>query len=258
MPNDYTAEFRERVLRRVAERDDLDAVAREFGMPSDVIFAWLRDAVDGDRRLGAARPAATRAASDAAIPGVASTARSNRGLIAMVSIFGGSGLFMLMTGSSLGVVVASHAFEAVMVAVGVVIGLWMFVWLLRTIARDIAGDDSEVPLSNWVLLTPVVGALCCASVWMWTVTLPSYPHRFFRQPLEVRTTVVRMAVWNRKGGICPQITTAVFDTRFPAQEFCVDRQQYNDVRTGETVVLRGSVSWFGFKRDSVVFIPPGT
>ena len=252
-----TPEFRQLVLRRVAQTDDLEAVAREFGLPSDVLFAWLKDAVDHGRRLGATspvKPQPTQKLASAPPPAPEAPA-SMRAFVALMLVFGGSGVAFLAIGGSLGFVTSSHDFERVLEWVGAAVGLLLFGVLTRGLARDVAGDDSAARAFRLLSVVAVVGSLCAISVWMWTLALPSVAHRFARQPFEAASVVQAKAILQRKHGVCAQITTGVFDPRFPAQQFCVDRSQYSQVHVGQAIVLRGSASWFGFKRDSVVFVP---
>ena len=267
LANNETAQFRERALRRVAELHDLDAVARELGLPPEQLFAWVQDAVKQGRRFGL-RPSApaipARSLPIASAPQsifagfeVDLSKQSTRLLIAYIAVFSMYFVFMAFTTSLLGHIEESHAFRQVLVPTCIVLWLVLCVGMMLSLSKGFAADGIDLSIDNRVgMAIFFVGPFCSIAVCMLAGTLPIYLHRHSHQYLEAQTVVMDKRVSYSRGGYPSyEITTAVFDPRFPVQKFGVDRRQYDEVSVGEPVVVYGSVSWFGFKFEGHIFTP---
>ncbi len=251
---DYPVEFRTRVLRRVAEKNDLDAVAREFGLSTDLIFRWLKDNAESGPLLGARLPPPAGPSSPFAPTKTrGSEPAADGGLAEMISI--GASLFgPLLLLFAFGVVRPSTQAQRVCVPLCILFGCVLFAWFVSRSNRNLEKRDLDLPPGNRVGIALVYLVLSGVSTFMLVLALPAIPHRFTSTPVEVRTTVVRRYVEHGKNTYyC--LATPAFDSRIAPLEWCTDRTTFDRARVGETIILHGSTSWFGFMQGDFVLVP---
>ncbi len=255
MLDDHPAEFRERVLRRVAERDDLDAVAREFGLSADLVFRWLKDHAADGPPLASRRPPSPlpSSAGAAAVPHAPARERRRDSpeliILLFASVFIPLGLLFLV-----GHVRPSRQAESACLPVWIILGLAVFAWLWRRVSRIIEDEGGGQSLQERVALGLFVLVPSILATVLMALALPAIPHRLFGTPVEWRTQVSGKVVrYGKNTSHC--LSTPVFDARVGAFDWCTDVDTFSRARVGETIVLHGSTSWFGFLQDRFELIP---
>ena len=247
MPDDYPAEFRQEVLRRVTEKDDLDAVAREFGLPADLVFRWLKESAESGSALGSRLP-------PSAPPVGAARARKSDWRI-MVAIYGSLFAPALLMFSAGHVQVSEHAGWAFL-PVWILIGCGVFFGLLRTNNRSMEDNDEDPSPICRLGIAALFAVLGTLSAWIFSLGLPAIPHRLTSRPVEVRTTIMaRTIVHGKSTHYCFETTPA--PPVIESVEMCTDRATFSRAWQGETIVVHGTVSWFGFMRDHFELVPKG-
>jgi len=251
---DYPVEFRKRVLRRVAATNDLDFVAREFGLSADLIFRWLKDTAESETLVGA-RPTPRSEPSNPVAPTFTRVANPapHDASADIILIF--ASLFVpLLLMFAAGHVRPSAQAQRYSVPLFVVIGCLLFVWFVRRSNRNLDKRGLKVPREKRVGLALVYLMLSCVSTFVLALGLPAIPHRFISIPVEVRTKVVEKYVRHGKHtSYC--LATPAFDSRIEPFDWCTDRAIFRRARVGETIILHGSSSWFGFMQGDFVLVP---
>lgn len=251
----YPVEFRKRVLRRVAEKNDLDVVAREFGISADLIFRWLRDNAESGPPLGALTPPPAGPSHIVAPTSTRSEPATDGSLVEMVaiaaSLFGP--LLLLFT---FGVVRPSTQAERICVPLCILFGCALFAGFMRRSNRELEERGLDLPREKRVRLALVYLMLSGVSTFTLVLALPAIPHFFSSTPVEVRTTVVQRYIEHGKQThYC--LATPAFDSRIAPLEWCTDRATFDRARVGETIILHGSTSWFGFMQGDFALVPGG-
>jgi hypothetical protein len=251
LPEAYPAEFRQRVLRRLAEKEDLGATAREFGLSADLIFSWLKESADGGERVasaGAASPRQRRAtAAGPSRPAGEGTWRLGVGFYASLFI----PFFLLL---AFGHVRPSVQAGRDCLPIWIALGVGVFAWLMRLMNRDLEASGLDLPLGRWCGVVMMLAVISALSAWLLSLALPAIPHRWISQPVEVRTVVTSKVV-NHGKHISYCLQTPAFDARIEPFEWCTGYQTFLEAKVGETIVLHGSTSWFGFLDNHFDLVP---
>jgi len=250
---DYPAEFRERVLRRAAEKEGLAAAAREFGVPPDLVFRWLKqDAESAYPSIALlARPHRQASASPPSAQPRQTDPDNSWALTSIYLPIFGPVLLLFAVGHVLPSAEARRACLPVWIA----LGLGMFAWQIRTSNRRLEARGTAVPLSNRLAIACVHAVLSALSTCTLALALPAIPHRWMSTAIEVRTVVASKSIHRSKTtSYC--LGTPSFDARLEPVHWCTDRQTFDRAQEGETIVLRGTTSWFGFTRDDFALVPP--
>jgi hypothetical protein len=243
---EHSAEFRERVLRRVAEKDDLDAVAREFGLPPDLVFRWLRERADSAPPL-APRPSRKPPPSDKS----ATTGQADWPVIAS--------MYAVLFVPVIVLFVAGHVRPSLEarrdgLPLWVLLGAGVFALLLRASNRGLAAREQALPTASRFAIAALFAVLSALSAWAMSLGLPTIPHRFVSTPVEVRTVVANKVIHRGKHtSYC--LATPPFDDRIEPFDWCTSLDRFQQARIGETIVLHGTTSWFGFKDDHFDLVP---
>lgn len=247
MSNDHPAEFRQQVLRRVAEKDDLDAVAREFGLPADLVFQWLKDSAESGPALGARLP-------PPAPPAFAAPARKSEWRV-LAAIYGSLFAPALLMFSAGHIQVSEQAGWAFL-PIWILIGCGVFFWLMRTNNRSMDDNDEDPSPIRRLGIAAVLAVLGALSAWIFSLGLPAIPHRLTSRPVAVRTTIMaRTIVHGKSTHYCFETTPA--PPVIESVEMCTDHDTFSRAWQGETIVVHGTVSWFGFMRDHFELVPKG-
>ena len=246
MLEEHSADLRERVLRRVAEKDDLDAAAREFGLPPDVVFGWLK------ARADSAPPPARRPSRQApATDGATASGDADWPVIASFYAVLFLPAVLLFT---MGHVRPSLEARRDGLLLWVLLGAGVFAWLLHVHNRGLAARGRELGLGPRLAIAALFAVLSALSAWVMSLALPSIPHRLTSTPVEVRTVVVDKAIHRGKHtSYC--LVVPQFDSRIERFDWCTSLARFQQARIGETVVLHGSSSWFGFMDDHFDLVP---
>jgi hypothetical protein len=247
----YPSEFRQRVLRRLAEQEDLGATAREFGLSADLIFKWLKENADGGQLLassGAASPRPGRLTpTGPSRPAARDDWRLGVGICASLLV----PFFLLL---AFGHVRPSVQAGKDCLPIWIVLWGGVFAGLKRLSDRDLEASGRDLPLGNRLGIAMLLAMFSGVSAWFLSVALPAIPHRWISRPVEVRTVVARKVV-NRGKHISYCLQIPAFDARIEPFERCTDYQTFLQAKVGETIVLHGSTSWFGFKDDRFELVP---
>jgi transposase-like protein len=245
--NDYSAEFRQQVLRRVAEKDDLDAVAREFGLPADLVFRWLKDSAESGPALGAKLPPPSP-------PERAAPARKSDWRV-LAAIYGSLFAPALLLFSAGHIQLRERA-GWVCLPVWILIGCGVFFWLLRTNNRSMDDNDEDPSPIRRLGIAAVLVVLSALSAWIFSLGLPAIPHRLTSRPVDVRTTIMAKTITHGKSThYCFETTPAPPDIE--SVEMCTDRGTFSRAWQGESIAVHGTASWFGFMRDRFELLPKG-
>lgn len=247
--DDHTDEFRQRVLRRVAERDDLDGVAREFGLSADLVFQWFKANADIGPAPGARRAAPVRALAPAGKPG----ARAGIDWGELAEIWG-SAFLPLMLLFAVGHVRASRAAQFACAPVWIAIWLGLSAWHIRQSNRRLEGEGVDLVAAQRVGIAMLLALLSALSTGLLALALPAIPHALVSKPFEERTTILQKRIHHGKStDYCFSTTSSTPGIQF--EEWCTDPRTFDGASVGETMVVRGSMSWFGFKPDGFVLVP---
>ncbi len=240
MPEEHSADLRERVLRRVAQKDDLDAAAREFGLPPDVVFGWLKARADG------APPPASRSSRNPPVTDGA-TAATDADWPVIASFYGALSVPTLVL-FTMGHVRPSLEAQRACLPVWVLLGAGVFAWLLYIHNRGLQARGRELGIGPRLLIAALFAVLSALSAWVMSLALPAIPHRLTSTPVEVRTVVVDKVIQRgRHTSYC--VVVPPFDSRLERFDWCTSLARFQQARIGETIVLHGTTSWFGFKDD---------
>lgn len=249
---DYPAEFRQRVLRRVAEKDDLDATARDFGVPADLIFQWLKEDAEGSRPrvsppVGSLRKETRSPSSDGA--GRVSQVDWRD----MIPIYAALLLPTLLL-FAVGHVRPSAQAERDCWPAWIAIWATLFAWQMRASNRRLEARDIDLARVRPLGIAALFAALSGLSAWILALALPAIPHRLTAKAIEVRTVVTDKVI-RRGRGTSYCLGTPPFDSRLAPVQWCTDRRTFEQAREGETIVLHGSTSWFGFMPGHFDLVP---
>ena len=240
------------MLRRVAEKDDLDATARDFGVPADLIFQWLKEDAEGSRPrvsppLGSFRKEARSTSSEGA--GHASQVDGGD----VVPIYAAILLPTLLL-FALGHVRPSAQAERDCWPVWTAIWASLFAWQVRASNRRLEAGDIDLAGVRRLGIAALFAVLSGLSAWILALALPAIPHRLTAKAIDVRTVVTDKVILRGKGtSYC--LRTPPFDSRIAPVQWCTDRRTFEQAREGETIVLHGSTSWFGFMPGHFDLVP---
>jgi hypothetical protein len=244
----YPAEFRQRVLRRVAASDDLDATAREFGVRADLVSQWLKDSAERNGTpVGSFRKASESASSD----GPARASRGDWGDAAPIYVVLLLPALLLF---AVGHVLPSAQAQRDCLPVWIAMGAALLAWQVRRSNRRLEARGIDLPATHRLAIAALFAVLSGLSTWILALALPAIPHRLIAKTIEVRTVVTGKVVLRGKGTTyC--LRTPPFDSRLGLVRWCTDSRTFAQAQEGETIVLHGSTSWFGFMRDHFELVP---
>ncbi len=142
----------------------------------------------------------------------------------------------------------------VFLPLGVLLGLCVFAWLASVSNRGLAANGIELSRPRRLGIATMYAVLSVISGGMMAIALPAVPHRLIGRPVEVRTVITDKVIEHAKHtSYC--LVTPPFSERIDVQEWCTDLDRFREARVGETMVLHGTVSWFGFQEDYFDLVP---
>jgi transposase-like protein len=248
---DYPAAFRQRVLRRVAEKDDLEGTAREFGVSAELVFQWRRQDADG-REPGAPAAGSIRKGPTSTSPDRAR--RASRGDWAEVVSIHAALLLPTLLLFAVGHVRPSGQAERACWPAWIAIWVALFAWQVRASNRRLEASDIDLAGTRRLGIAVLFAVLSGLSTWILALALPAIPHRLTGKAIDVRTIVTDKSVRRGKGtSYC--LSTPAFDPRIAPVQWCTDRRTFEQAREGETIVLHGTTSWFGFMPGHFELLP---
>ena len=138
--------------------------------------------------------------------------------------------------------------------VWIVLGLVLFAWTLRGTSRRIAARSGFLSAGTWLTIAALFAVLCTISTVTLALALPAIPHRWTGHPQDVQTFVTGKSIHRgRSTSYC--LATPAFDPRIEPIQWCTRRAVFDQASVGEAIVLHGTTSWFGFKRDRFDLVP---
>lgn len=132
--------------------------------------------------------------------------------------------------------------------VWVVLGIALFAWVMRGPLGRIAARGVAVPSGSRLVLAGVFAVMCGVSTVTLSLALPAIAHRWVSHPQDVQTFVDGKTIHRGKTtSYC--LETPPFDPRIESVQWCTTRAIFEQAHVGEAILLHGSTSWFGFRRD---------
>lgn len=132
--------------------------------------------------------------------------------------------------------------------VWIVLGIVLFAWTMRGVLRRIAVRGVSLSAGSRLAIAALFVVLCGISTVTLSLALPAIAHRWVSQPQEVRTFVSGKTILrSKRTSYC--LETPPFDPRLAPMNWCASRAIFDQAHVGEAILLHGSSSWFGFKRD---------
>lgn len=138
--------------------------------------------------------------------------------------------------------------------VWIVLGLVLFAWTTRSNLRRIAGRGAFVSPGARLAIAAVHAVLCGIATVTLALALPAIPHHWMARTQDVQTFVTGKTTFRgRSTSYC--LATPDFDTRIQPVQWCTRRAIFDQAHVGEAILLHGTTSWFGFKRDHFDLVP---
>ena len=153
-----------------------------------------------------------------------------------------------------GYVEPSSQARRALLPVWIVLGLVLFAWTMRTNFRRIARRGQSLDAGTRVVLVALFVALSGIATFTLSLGLPALAHRWVAQRQDVQTVVSGKSI-HRGKSISYCLETPDFDPRIEPVKWCTGRAIFDQAHMGEAILLHGTTSWFGFKRDHFDLLP---
>lgn len=250
-------EFRQRVLDSLRGERTLEDVAREFGLPADLVFSWVGEGVaNGTLHPDAANSVAGASRRNDAITGPRRPSPETDTIFQapkhglrkplLIALFVGVFALLVLSLSIIGRFHDSREYWRASwrgwAVVAVVIATVLYPLFSRS---PLSKTGSELRASVMAALVPsALTGIALSGLYAFFV--PYLMHRFERQPVQIETTVIRRGVSDGRGGHCLYLDTAV-SRRYVTILFCVDQGTYDKAHFGEKIRIDGLESWYGLE-----------
>lgn len=171
--------------------DDLDATAREFGLPADLIFQWLKENAESDRPIAppparSFRQAPRTTSSEKSKPAAREDWQEVASIYAVLLV---PGLLLIAVGH----VRPSLQAQRDCLPIWIVIGIALFALQVRYSNRRLDAQGVDLPAVRRLGIAVLYAALGAISTWILSLAIPAIPHRLIAKPLEVQCVGFRKA-----------------------------------------------------------------
>ena len=147
-----------------------------------------------------------------------------------------------------GVVQPSAEAQRTLLPAWIALGLVLFAVAMHANYRRIAARGAFLDAGPRFAIALLFVVLCGITTFTLSLALPAIAHRWVGQPLDVQTFVDGKTISRGKTtSYC--LETPPFDPRIEPVKWCTRRAIFDQAHVGEAILLHGTTSWFGFKRD---------